>query len=188
MYRSAFFVVLLMTDAHAAVVPRDNVGVHSSSTPPGKLFFPVETYHRFPPVIEYFVQKIQSAHSSYVHEDLSRPPTYDRPVYTLSPADQVFFGLAENTTPSTTTERLFEIIGSSEETQDSLTITNGSLDTDYEETMPMSDNLFQIIKKGHKVTTIPNLIEKGDESVANEGHTAQNVVYIKSSVLHNETD
>lgn len=32
---------------------------------------------KFPAVIEYIVQRIQTLNSNYVHEDLSRPPTYD---------------------------------------------------------------------------------------------------------------
>lgn len=32
---------------------------------------------KFPAVIEYIVQRIQTLNANYVHEDLSRPPTYD---------------------------------------------------------------------------------------------------------------
>lgn len=33
------------------------------------------TISKFPPILEYLVQRIQSAFSNYVHEDLSRPAT-----------------------------------------------------------------------------------------------------------------
>jgi hypothetical protein len=47
------------------------------------------TVSKFPPIIEYFVQRIQSQNSNYIHEDLSRPPTWEKPVYTLSPSEQL---------------------------------------------------------------------------------------------------
>lgn len=34
---------------------------------------------KFPPFLEYFVQRIQKFFSNYVHEDFSRPPPYDSP-------------------------------------------------------------------------------------------------------------
>lgn len=51
-----------------------------------KLFFgpPAPSTSKFPPVIELLVQRIQAQFSSYVYEDLSRPATWDKPVYTLS--------------------------------------------------------------------------------------------------------
>lgn len=53
-----------------------------------KLFFGNQpSTSKFPPIIEFFVQRIQTQFSNYVYEDLSRPPTYDKPVYTLSPAE-----------------------------------------------------------------------------------------------------
>lgn len=63
-----------------------------------------ESVSKFPPVVEFIVQKIQSQYSNYVHEDLSRPPTWNKPVYTLSPQDQLFFSAA-STTPNTSTVR-----------------------------------------------------------------------------------
>lgn len=55
-----------------------------------KIFFgpPSPSTSKFPPIIELLVQRIQSQFSSYVYEDLSRPPTYEKPVYTLSPEEQ----------------------------------------------------------------------------------------------------
>ncbi|CAH0558232.1 unnamed protein product [Brassicogethes aeneus] len=69
------------------------------------LFQPQPEVSKFPPIIEYFAQKIQAQFSNYVHEDLSRPPTWDKPTYTLSAADQLFFYPPETTTMklSTTT-------------------------------------------------------------------------------------
>lgn len=68
---------------------------------PVKFFANNETtsVSKLPPILEYFLQRIQAANSNYVHEDLSRPQTWEKPVYTLSPAEQeLFYG-----TPSTTT-------------------------------------------------------------------------------------
>lgn len=47
------------------------------------------TVNKFPPIIEYFVQRIQTQNSNYIYEDLSRPPTWEKPVYTLSPSEQL---------------------------------------------------------------------------------------------------
>lgn len=53
-----------------------------------KFFFrPQVTVSKFPPVIELIVQRLQTYYSNYVYEDLSRPPTWDKPVYVLTPAD-----------------------------------------------------------------------------------------------------
>lgn len=49
-----------------------------------KLFLPTQvTVSKLPPVLEYVLQRIQTINSNYVHEDLSRPPTWNRPIYTL---------------------------------------------------------------------------------------------------------
>ncbi|KAK9870513.1 hypothetical protein WA026_008070 [Henosepilachna vigintioctopunctata] len=69
---------------------------------PIKQFFqngsPATTVNKLPPVLEFILQRIQSANSNFVHEDLSRPPTWEKPVYTLSPAEEEFF---YGTSPST---------------------------------------------------------------------------------------
>ncbi|XP_044750255.1 uncharacterized protein LOC123310703 isoform X1 [Coccinella septempunctata] len=50
---------------------------------------------KLPPILEYFLQRVQAANSNYVHEDLSRPQTWEKPVYTLSPAEEeMFYGPA----------------------------------------------------------------------------------------------
>lgn len=55
---------------------------------------------KLPPILEYFLQRIQAANSHYVHEDLSRPQTWEKPVYTLSPAEEeMFYGSASSTVP-----------------------------------------------------------------------------------------
>ncbi|XP_045470692.1 uncharacterized protein LOC123677979 isoform X1 [Harmonia axyridis] len=69
---------------------------------PVKLFGNTDTtsVSKLPPILEYFLQRIQAANSNYVHEDLSRPQTWDKPVYTLSPAEQeMFYGTPSTTTP-----------------------------------------------------------------------------------------
>lgn len=40
------------------------------------------TISKFPPILEYVLQRIQTMNSNYVYEDLSRPPTYDSPDFT----------------------------------------------------------------------------------------------------------
>lgn len=58
--------------------------------PDVKIFFgpPSPSTSKFPPIIELLVQRLQSQFSTYVYEDLSRPATYEKPVYTLSPEEQ----------------------------------------------------------------------------------------------------
>lgn len=55
-----------------------------------RFFFgpPQPSTSKFPPVIELIVQRIQAQFSNYVYEDFSRPQTWDKPVYTLSPEEQ----------------------------------------------------------------------------------------------------
>lgn len=93
-----------------------------------------DSVSKFPPVIEFFVQKIQSQYSNYVYEDLSRPAAWNKPVYTLSPEDQAFFSLSPSTTPNATfnegnfeyddtdnsTEIFFEIIVNTTENNNKL--------------------------------------------------------------------
>lgn len=86
---------------------------------------PPDSVSQFPPIIEFFVQKIQSQYSNYIHEDLSRPPTWNKPVYTLSPEDQAFISSVppnnnntfnikddnfENSNTDNSTEIFFELI------------------------------------------------------------------------------
>lgn len=63
------------------------------------LFGPQVTVSKFPPIIELIVQRIQTYYSNYVYEDLSRPPTWDKPVYTLSPSDQQIFNSPSTIAP-----------------------------------------------------------------------------------------
>lgn len=108
-----------------------NIGKNSSN----KIFNSAQTVSKFPPVVEFLVQKIQASQSNYVYEDLSRPPTYDKPVFTLSPEDQVAFGLATSTKPPSTPKPI------------------SNDDFDYEEIANSTETLFEIIKspKGNKV-------------------------------------
>lgn len=106
---------------------------------------PQESVSQFPPILEFFVQKIQSHYSNYVYEDLSRPPTWDTPVYTLAPEDQAAL-LSSSSTANTnhfneddfeyvdtdnSTEIFFEIIvnenGHSSESSNSVDNTNEKL-------------------------------------------------------------
>ncbi|KAJ3653359.1 hypothetical protein Zmor_012614 [Zophobas morio] len=59
------------------------------------------TVSKFPPIIEFFVQRIQSLNSNYVYEDLSRPPTWEKPVYTLAPEDYHLTANPESVTQTT---------------------------------------------------------------------------------------
>lgn len=74
-------------------------GSHDNSTiklqpivivPQVRIFFgpPSPTTSKFPPIIELLVQRLQTQFSTYVYEDLSRPPTYEKPVYTLTPEEE----------------------------------------------------------------------------------------------------
>lgn len=86
------------------------------------------TVSKFPPVIEFLAQRVQSQFSNYVHEDLSRPPAWDSPVYTLAPDDPLHEELNQNTynavdsnddnatdLEATTLYLLFEIINNKSE-------------------------------------------------------------------------
>ncbi|XP_019761594.2 uncharacterized protein LOC109538679 isoform X1 [Dendroctonus ponderosae] len=102
-----------------------------------KIFIPAETVSKFPAVVEFFVQKIQASQSNYVYEDLSRPPTYDKPVFTLSPEDQIAFGLATSTKPPATPKPI------------------SNDDFDYEEIANNTETLFEIIKSTQGEDNIP---------------------------------
>lgn len=118
---------------------------------------PEENVSKFPPVIEFFVQKIQSQYSNYVYEDLSRPPVWNKPVYTLSPEDQVLFS-SLYTTPNTTilneadleyidtdntTEIFFEIIIDKNKEKNNSTHNGGSNVVNLDKT---TERLFETIK------------------------------------------
>ncbi|EFA04493.2 hypothetical protein TcasGA2_TC014799 [Tribolium castaneum] len=82
-----FFSFLILVQArHRVTQPRPSVVMSAI-----RLFWGPNngTVSKFPPIIEYFVQRIQSQNSNYVHEDLSRPPTWEKPIYTLSPSEQL---------------------------------------------------------------------------------------------------
>ncbi|KAK5646988.1 hypothetical protein RI129_005452 [Pyrocoelia pectoralis] len=53
-------------------------------------FNPQPSVSKFPLILEFIVQQIQAHFSNYVFEDLSRPPTWDKPAYTTEiPHDEV---------------------------------------------------------------------------------------------------
>lgn len=78
---------------------------------------PQESISKFPPIIEFFVQKIQSQFSNYVYEDLSRPPTWEKPVYTLSPEDQAAFFSTSTTNTTRFNEDDFEYVDTDNSTE-----------------------------------------------------------------------
>lgn len=78
---------------------------------------PQESVSQFPPIVEFLVQKIQSQYSNYVHEDLSRPPTWDKPVFTLSPEDQVIFSSASTPNSTFLNEDKFEYVDTDNTTE-----------------------------------------------------------------------
>lgn len=121
------------------------------------------TISKFPPILEYFVQRIQSAFSNYVHEDLSRPasepsfidmdPDPDPEVIsdTVRPAEVVPVQPQENLVvghPSVITHIIIEYIDTKEGTKAVTQITN----------LPTSDQQNQAkttIKKGFKTSRMP---------------------------------
>ncbi|XP_066250971.1 uncharacterized protein [Euwallacea similis] len=190
----------VMTNKINQVLPN----LPSLLTHPEKIFLPVQTVSKFPPVVEHFVQKIQASQSNYIYEDLSRPPTYDKPVYTLSPEDEILFNVPSSTTfkpfVATTNEKV--------ETQDFNRF-------DYEDMFNSTEKLFFKNEKNHsscisspktnnctcnnskvseggntfkpmsnstiKTNKIPNLIDKKDDHVNNSDLGLPNVVYVRSS-------
>lgn len=60
---------------------------------------------KFPPFLEYIVQRIQNYFSHYVYEDLSRPPTVDSPNFGMN-SPQFVSIINNNTLPSTTEEEI----------------------------------------------------------------------------------
>lgn len=45
---------------------------------------PQPSVSKFPPIVEFVLQRIQAHNSVYIYEDLSRPPTWDSPYYATS--------------------------------------------------------------------------------------------------------
>lgn len=105
-----------------------------------RLFWGNGTVDKFPPIIEYFVQRIQSMNSNYVYEDLSRPPTWEKPVYTLSPSDQHL--TAVNPGPESTTQAIIKPVFEDESV---ITTKKTPILFEYEEMEETTGNLFEII-------------------------------------------
>lgn len=78
---------------------------------------PQDSVSQFPPIVEFLVQKIQSQYSNYVHEDLSRPPTWDKPVFTLTPEDQAIFSSASTPNSTFLNEDRFEYVDTENTTE-----------------------------------------------------------------------
>lgn len=145
------------------------------------------TVSKFPPVIEFLAQKVQSQFSNFVYEDLSRPPAWDTPVYTLAPNDPLFqelYGNSTNTTLSDSNDNnsesevleedsdnegsssplLFEIITDQEETS---TKRNPFKEDDiFEGTITSVPLLFEIInKEEEELPTDTNTSKEDEEGV-----------------------
>lgn len=106
------------------------------------------------------MQKIQSHFSTYANEDLSRPPTWDKPVYTLSPEDQQFFNLS-SAGPTPGVVEVIDVTGSTtskpqlvteEVLEDDENVGNATTEVDkvtdgfeYEELEETTDKFFEII-------------------------------------------
>lgn len=89
---------------------------------------------KLPPVLELLLQRVQTYFSNYVHEDLSRPPTYDRPVYIL-PFDEERNVTSTEKPITSTLEEGDEEEEEEEETQtEYIQFGNSSAEGDFEET------------------------------------------------------
>ncbi|KAL1491269.1 hypothetical protein ABEB36_011889 [Hypothenemus hampei] len=112
-----------------------------------KVFLPIPSVNKFPPVVEFLVQRIQASQSNYVYEDLSRPPTYDRPQYTLSPNEQqILLGTTEN----------YDGIASAATSLFNLN------DFEYADIINSTEKLFEVVRNGDGTQT-PNLTLNGSE-------------------------
>lgn len=135
-----------------------------------KLFnSPEGSVSQFPPIIEFFVQKIQSQYSNYIHEDLSRPQTWNKPTYSLSPEDQAVFSSNNNSTFNDTggkfdadnsTEIFFELIFDNQ-TQNVTQTTELYFEKIETSTSPANSTVVYITPK-KKFTTTPTLNETID--------------------------
>ncbi|XP_050307357.1 uncharacterized protein LOC126744064 isoform X1 [Anthonomus grandis grandis] len=168
-----------------------------------QLFPPKESIQKFPPVVEYFVQKIQASQSNYIYEDLSRPQTHDKPIYTLSPKDEEFFGLA-STQPtvkvSSTTVKLFELItdeakpellGCKETTTEKSIPINKNKDESFYSTYELPNIIYSRKSGNNKKTACKNnsivqvtassLIEMMESSVPGS-YGLPNVIYLRKNI------
>ncbi|CAG9826910.1 unnamed protein product [Diabrotica balteata] len=120
-----------------------------------KLFFGNQqtVVSKLPLPLEFVLQRIQSFYSTYVHEDLSRPPTWDKPVYTYTANnnnqnDGNTHTLHTNLSVQTT-ENLFEIINKdtnktySEELEAVTNISESEKTTSFYETEDFTDDYYQ---------------------------------------------
>uniref|UniRef100_A0A6P7G589 Uncharacterized protein LOC114336052 isoform X1 n=1 Tax=Diabrotica virgifera virgifera TaxID=50390 RepID=A0A6P7G589_DIAVI len=160
-----------------------------------KLFFGDQqtVVSKLPLPLEFVLQRIQSAYSTYVHEDLSRPPTWDKPVYTYTANsnNQNHDNINNlHTAPSVqTTENLFDIINKdtnktsseeleaateSEETTSFYEIEDFTEDY-YQQNEVSKDKLFEIINKDTNKTKEEELFE----AINNVGNTPnENIIHI----------
>ncbi|KAF5299373.1 hypothetical protein FQR65_LT09414 [Abscondita terminalis] len=81
---------------------KPNLTVFLTKTPIRFSFGNQPTVSKFPPVLEFILQKIQTQFSNYVYEDLSRPATWDKPVYTVNKPIAEELIVSENITTNVT--------------------------------------------------------------------------------------
>lgn len=115
-------------------------------------FFNNYTVNRFPPVIEFIVQRVQSYFSNYVHEDLSRPPTYDRPDFTYSTKKPF--------TPESVTTSSASPFDNTEDYDDELQETSSIKELLFEKIPPTTIAAYQDIIILKKDTTESSVIQK----------------------------
>ncbi|GJQ69816.1 hypothetical protein Trydic_g22369 [Trypoxylus dichotomus] len=122
------------------------------------------TVSKFPPVIEFLAQKVQTQFSNFVYEDLSRPPAWNSPIYTLAPNDPLFEEVNGNST---------YVMNLNVSTVDNDRPVASEEDADEEETMP-SVLLFEIIDPNKTIieqSILGNepLLEKIDKDIEELG-------------------
>lgn len=122
---------------------------------------PQVSVSKFPPIVEFLVHRIQSHFSTYVHEDLSRPPAWDKPVYTLSPVDQQFFNLTSTSATPEDVESIDSTLSKPESTTDqglefedfgnTTEVVESPDDFEYEELGEITDKLFEVITETNEI-------------------------------------
>lgn len=111
------------------------------------------TVSKFPPIVEFLAQKVQSQFSNFVYEDLSRPPSWDRPIYTLAPDDPLLQELHGNFTINDS--HVIVINGTNV-----LATENSHQEDTLGDDIKPEPLLFEIINDNENITINENLIER----------------------------
>lgn len=111
------------------------------------------TVSKFPPIVEFLAQKVQSQFSNFVYEDLSRPPAWDRPIYTLAPDDPLLQELHGNFTINDS--HVIVINGTNV-----LATENSHQEDTLGDDIKPEPLLFEIINDNENITINENLIER----------------------------